>query len=396
VPNRALAFLAATVLLAACGGRGGDEPPADAVVRLPAEDRALPPPAPVYAIGAEDGAEWESFAHLGHLAFDADDNLYILDRGAGKVFVFDSTGRHIRSFARSGQGPGELAFPLQLAVTREGTVVVSDLRKRAFSLFGRDGAYRDELPFEYTRGVGGMEVRPHPGGGFVTVYQPAPGMQPDTGHLRLVWQSENIDRKPQVLAAIRSDPRRLGAGVAAPNQPAFSHGFYWGVLPTGEVAVTHTAGYRIDVFGGDGKPRLTLERPIDPRPTTDADRQAERDRRMAHMIEAAGSVSPAVRQAAQQEMEKLTFAETMPVIQEFAVDAFGRMWVRRGTTPGGTDGRIDVIAADGRYLGTFPGARVPQAFSPSGLAAFVEEDEMEVPHVVVRRAPRTWGAAAAR
>lgn len=393
--KRIISLPGLAVLLAACGG-GGEEPPAAKLVQLPAGDVVLAPPATVYSLGAENGPEWQSFAHVSHVAFDANDNLYVLDRGVGKVFVYDTAGTFIREFGRSGQGPGELTFPLQLAVTPEGTVVVSDMRRRSFSMFDDSGAYVEEIPYEYRRALGGMEVRPHPRAGFVSVYQPNPGMKPDTSYMRLVWHSLDIDEEPRVLAAVRADPERLGAGTAAPDQAAFSHGFYWGVLPSGQAAVAHTRGYRIDVFSPEGTPERTIERPIQPRRTTAADREAERERRMGHLLEDAASLPPSVRKAAAKQMEELRFAETMPVIQEFGVDPFGRMWVRRGKTPAGEGGRVDVISAEGTYLGTFPAARVPLAFSRSGLLAYMEQDELDVQHVVVRRAPQNWGAIASR
>ena len=51
---------------------------------------------------------------------------------------------------------------------------------------------------------------------------------------------------------------------------------------------------------------------------------------------------------------------------------------------------IDVVSADGRYVGTFPAGvtAMPVAFGPGGLAAFVELDEHGVQTVVVRRLPQ--------
>lgn len=67
----------------------------------------------------------------------------------------------------------------------------------------------------------------------------------------------------------------------------------------------------------------------------------------------------------------------------------GRIWVaRRGEELEG-DGPIDVVTADGRYVGTFPAGttEMPNAFGPNGLAAFIELDEFDVATVVVRRLP---------
>ena len=52
-------------------------------------------------------------------------------------------------------------------------------------------------------------------------------------------------------------------------------------------------------------------------------------------------------------------------------------------------GPIDVVTADGRYVGTFTteATAMPDAFGPNGMAAFIELDEFEVASVVVRRLP---------
>ncbi len=50
-------------------------------------------------------------------------------------------------------------------------------------------------------------------------------------------------------------------------------------------------------------------------------------------------------------------------------------------------GPIDIITPEGGYLGTVPDSRLPNAFGPDGLAAYVQLDELGVPTVVVRRVP---------
>ena len=56
-----------------------------------------------------------------------------------------------------------------------------------------------------------------------------------------------------------------------------------------------------------------------------------------------------------------------------------------------TPGPIDVVTADGRYVGTFAteATALPDAFGPDGMAAFIELDEFDVASVVVRRLPAT-------
>ena len=54
-----------------------------------------------------------------------------------------------------------------------------------------------------------------------------------------------------------------------------------------------------------------------------------------------------------------------------------------------SDGPIDVLTMDGRYLGSYPsGTIMPSAFGPDGLVAFIEASELGVPVVVVKRLPQ--------
>jgi hypothetical protein len=116
---------------------------AQPAVRLQARDQALPGRfAPVFEVGREEGRSWEVLSDVRQVTFDAQDNLYVLDRGNKRVLVFDRAGRFVRQIGKAGGGPGEFSSPTQLAVTSTGEVVVSDQSRRAFSVFSRDGGWR--------------------------------------------------------------------------------------------------------------------------------------------------------------------------------------------------------------------------------------------------------------
>ena len=85
------------------------------------------------------------------------------------------------------------------------------------------------------------------------------------------------------------------------------------------------------------------------------------------------------------------FYSVIPVIQRLSTTWEGRIWVVRQGDEILEDGPIDVLTltAGGEYVGTYRigATRMPNAFGPDGLAAFIEFDEFEVPSVVVRRLP---------
>ena len=93
--------------------------------------------------------------------------------------------------------------------------------------------------------------------------------------------------------------------------------------------------------------------------------------------------------AMREQAESMEFHPVVPVVRRLRTSWEGRIWVqRRGQEPV-SDGPIDVLTPDGRYLGTFSANEMsmPGAFGPDGLAAFVEVDELGVQTVVVRRLP---------
>lgn len=131
--------------------------------------------------------------------------------------------------------------------------------------------------------------------------------------------------------------------------------------------------------------------------------RAERERRLEEeggrqFTQRGGDPPPQVRamidrfrEAQRAGVENMQFHAEVPVIAAVRVTWDGSLWVERSTEPGTSGpGAIDVLALDGRYVGTLAAGQLemPDAFGPDGLAAFVETDEFDVPVITVRRLPR--------
>lgn len=109
--------------------------PAQEVIDLPGRDRPLDADfEEIFRVGVREGEDWEMFANVSAAAFDADGNLYIVDGlyyGMDtRIVVFDASGNFVREFGSMGEGPGEFNMPTAVAVMRDGTTVVEDLRHR--------------------------------------------------------------------------------------------------------------------------------------------------------------------------------------------------------------------------------------------------------------------------
>jgi DNA-binding beta-propeller fold protein YncE len=75
------------------------------------------------------------------IAGDSEGNLYVLDGGNHRVQKFDSKGKHLTSFGRSGQGPGEFQWPLSIDIDEDGNVYVADWMNCRLEVFSSHGEY---------------------------------------------------------------------------------------------------------------------------------------------------------------------------------------------------------------------------------------------------------------
>jgi hypothetical protein len=90
-----------------------------------------------------------------------------------------------------------------------------------------------------------------------------------------------------------------------------------------------------------------------------------------------------------QRIESQGFYPEIPVVRSLAAGWEGLLWLERSRVSPDDPGPVDLFTADGAYRGTIAedGPRIPDAFGPDGLVAYIERDEMDVPKVVVRRLP---------
>ncbi|HEY8468942.1 MAG TPA: 6-bladed beta-propeller [Longimicrobiales bacterium] len=408
--TRCVALIAFAMLTPATAG-------AQQTVQGPERDRVLEGgPETLFSIGTMEGESWETFGEVAQVAFDARDNLYVLDRGNHRVLVYDAAGRFVRELGRQGGGPGEFQAPLGFAVGRDGTVIVADAAHRNLTIFRPDGELDRTVPFDPAVGAFFRSVQPHPRGGVLIepagVRQGRDGPQPYDS-LPVLWMRlDTADAKATQLVAVPAPPTRVarsgtpttGLRVQVTPPPVFSPQLRWGPLPDGGLALTYETGYRVHVMGPDGKTQRVIERPFRPRKVTERDKERAREERRARLERGTGVVRVTVTDAGrstsiggrlpQAEIDRnlasMEFAETIPVIFGLRTDPLGRIWVQRTDTREYGPGPIDLFAADGRYIGTLKDGVLPDAVSPSGRAAYIERDELDVQRVVVKRLPAGW------
>lgn len=407
---------------------------AQQVVALTGEDRVLDVTfEEVFRIGALEGESWETLGTIRTVAFDGRGNLHVFDGAGGtygpwrdpRVLVFDANGAFVREFGRSGQGPGEFNNPVTLAVMRDGTVAVSDMGHRAYQLFDAEGEFTRMVRVEAAsmQTLLGSAIWPDPRGqgvfvalagdgprfggrsGTAASSRPIVRVALDSDVARIDTVAEGWLPPPPGAAdtrvpglVVNGRPVTIGDLGAFGQSTAFQPELHMGALPDGRVVYADSSTWALKI-GGDTRtrPSSVITRPFDPQPVTPAIEAAEKERLGAErqagplggrkMVEIRGPGGAV--QSGTFEMPEPAFYPELSVIHALSVTWEGRIWVQRLGDDPHSGGAIDVLTADGEYVGTLPPetTEMPDAFGPDGLAAFIELDELDVATVVVRRLP---------
>lgn len=329
----------------------------------------------VLDLGGADGGPTAFFRVFPtSIGVDSLGNLYVLDAGNYTISVFDRAGRHLRSFGRQGEGPGELGFPSDMAVTPDGAVAVYDFARRALVRFDADGSFTGTfpLPGPLQRQV----VLLDDGRIAAAVTQPTDAA--DSTDTRLVTLGSDTVAIASARLLTRHQSQQFSCGSFA-SPPYLVPGVVWAAAGH-RIALSDDATYSVRIV--------------------DHDRVAGIWRRDLPMIRstlelAAWEVDQGdsfrVRDCAapaEEAARKFGYADVAPIVRSLAVAPDGGVWLRRRTAVPG-ELPIDVLDALGAYLGTLPGSvPFPDLFRGANEIVTVETDGFGVPHVVVYRIHR--------
>ena len=425
---------------------------AQEVVDLTGRDRRLDADfEEIFRIGVLEGEDWEMFGTVMHVEFDENGNLYIADGSGGmslgdgtrvmglgsggtRVLVFDASGNFLREFGTSGEGPGEFNMPVGFAVMRDGTTIVSDFGHRAYQLFDANGRFMRMVWGSEGGGPGGVAgnlladprgnavftgsfgsriAMMRSGGGDAGPPTSRPitrlglaGEEVQTDTVVQAWlpPREEADLKlPGNIGVSGGDRVTLANALSGLSQPSiFEPPLLAGVLPNGGIVYSDSSAYALKVTRPDaGEVTRIIRRPIQPEPVTPRIEKEHREKQeaarsggsgesMQIRIFTPGGRNPgALNPTIPLDMPEPTCYPELSVLRDLSTTWDGSIWVRRRGNEPESDGPIDVVTSDGRYVGTFPkdATEIPDAFGPNGMAAFIEHDEFEVARVVVRRLP---------
>jgi hypothetical protein len=302
---------------------------------------------------AGEGAE--SFGRIVTLEVDSAGRVYVADRQAQEIRVFDSAGAFVRTIGRSGKGPGEFVGANGLGWDPEGTLWVVDQEGERYTRFDTTGrvleTHSRALGFYAWRWEGGIDTI---GRLMEDAFGPDAGEQ--TTHMLLRFDRTFAHRDTFPLPWRRMDNLRVvySGGYSVAPVP-FSPRLVWKVDARAHVLFGFGDAYRILERRSTGDTVRIIERTVEPiRVTT-----VEMDSAVAALVSNLRRIAPQADVAAQ--VDRSRIPRIKPAFDAFVVDDGGRLWVHPSTAAGQPTNVLDVFETDGRYLGR---VTLPFPFSP--------------------------------
>jgi hypothetical protein len=305
----------------------------------------------------------DSLGQVTGVALDLSGNVYVSDRMAAKIWVFDADGRLLTPLGRAGQGPGEFEAPTGLAVGPDGRLYVRDVYR--VSRFAEDPETglltRFEASFDGPLYADWTSVRTtrfdaegallYPGsrwldGGTASRFFlrfSAEGEPLDTIHV------PSYENAPQLTAFVRVG---AGGGRMLPglNHVPFSPLPAWDVTRDGTVVSGTASSYLILETDRDGTVLRRFERPVElariPREEYD-----DSVRALRHRLDAIPVGLDQV-EGVPEEVIALDLPDRYPAYQAIYAATDDEIWVRRWTPAGDPQTVLDVFGGDGQYRET--------------------------------------------
>jgi hypothetical protein len=327
-------------------------------------------------IGNATGAGPNLFGDIAAVEADSLGRLWVLDRQAKELRVFDPIGRHVRTIGREGGGPGEFRDPVAMTWAPDGTLWVVDPAAGRFTVFDSAGLFIATHP----RRVAGYSL-PWRGGfgqdGLLYEVAGVPGATMDETRmvvLRYDAGMEIPDTFPLPSHRGEQFELRRGETTTAAGVP-FAPAQVIALDPRGFVWAGVNDRYRLAQLrmGRQMDTARIVELQAAPVPVAAAERE-EALAGLAWFTEQGGRVDAG------------RIPSRKPAFEQVLLDAGGGFWMRPALSAGEAGAAFDVFDAEGRYGGRIrlPGGmdRVPAPVLRRGAIYGVSRDSLDVPQVV--------------
>lgn len=329
-------------------------------------------------IGALESGGPDQLGSVADVVVDGAGRIYVLERQAQEVRVFDAEGSHVRTLAGPGGGPGELGNPLALEWGPGDELWVVDFGNRRYEVFDTAGARLRSHPFQgNTFGFGNrigsdgllyervrIQDPERSEFGQALVRSRIPAGTPGAPEVMDTLSQPELDQGETVEVTARAGGNRMVMRFPVPLTPrsraVLVPGRGWWLTDPG-------ARYRLALTDFQGDTLRILGREYEPVPVTDRAREEVLDG-----LPDGADLNPS------------RIPDVHPPVAGIELAPDGGLWIRRQTAPD-REG-FEVFDADGRYLGEVTSEVDLDRFNliefGEGVMYGVLTDELDVPYVV--------------
>jgi len=229
------------------------------------------------SIGKIEGDENYMFGKM--IIFNVDDegNFYVSDVDNSRILKYDPEGKHLLTFGRKGQGPGEFQNLNFIRFDKENTLYVNDSINRRISFFNKDGKFLRQI---------GLKDR------YLNLYLNSKGFfvgdkyeTPDVNTFKIVTVYGLFDDKFNLIAELYKDEIDLPLPATRDessladslaemlSRTAFRPSVVYTLANNDFIYLGYPEKYEINVYSPEGKLVRRISRDYDPIAVTEKDKK---------------------------------------------------------------------------------------------------------------------------
>ncbi len=309
-------------------------------------------------IGEREGREEYMFSRLSQLAINEQGDIFVLDIMEKHVKVFNRHGLYLKTFGRSGQGPGEISgLPWYFTLSKQNELILIDTS--GVSFFSLDGKFLRKIPNKSFKSQ--IQLFDADTNSNSYIFQRSP--------LKQGYELNKYDSNLKLIKTIEFSPSQGVENIRKNGWNPFYPWLMYEITENGRIICARNDKYEIRVYDNDeNKLLMRILKEYVPVRLTQKD-----------IEEYLEGFSP-------QEIKSMNLPANLPPFNYFQSDEEERIFVETFERASESSNYYDVFDKEGKYLVKIPLPSYP--FIKKNKVYFVLEDEDGYQYV--KRYKVTW------
>ena len=337
---------------------------------------------PLVDIGGTDEPEYD-LVQIGDAVRLSDGRIAVFTNATANLRIYDSTGAHLLTTGRSGDGPGEFRAVETVEPVAGDTLLAYDYLLRRMNVISPEGEVVSSHGFMATGHRAFLQPLARLGDGswftraqIFSAGDDQAGVRRDS--LTLLRVSSSLDSVVDTIGRFPSTEMYIQTGGAGKDRFITFSLIPFGLATRiatggGRIYVGDPASYEIRAFRADGTLERILRRPVDRRPVEPAEVERLKTQELTETEER-------WRKTVEDKWKSAPVATHHPAFANMTVDADGALWVEEPKITADDPGKASVFDPDGRLLGSvaLPGNfRITEIGRDYVLGVWKDESDLE-------------------